>query len=255
MHPISRDRIRSDWMDFFMDTEPEDSNPLNRVVPDEEELESMFLTDRAHLPPISRGILAGVMTRLDNALPDSVHRLALLRWILTALLGVVLIGVPIIMQDIPEPQPFPFLIIIGLYIAWALVQNKLVRIYSGIGVRPAEVCRVWARTPYGTLAEEPLSFEIFRLRRAEVRGGDPFVELVRPMESMSTAGPLRSVSACCCCYTDFEHDHVVAVLVCGHIFCETCIVSWSLSARANAGTCPVCRHNFETNPGLLPADE
>ncbi|CAE7892832.1 Rnf222 [Symbiodinium sp. KB8] len=187
---------------------------------------------------------------MDAALPNSVHRLAMLRWLLTALLGVVLIGVPIIMQDLPEPQPAPFILIVLLYVFWALVQNKLVRIYAGMSLRPAQVCRVWARSPYGELWAETPRFEVFLLRRPRERGGDPVVLMLREQETTDAAAPLRSVSSCCCCYTDFESDHEVAVLVCGHIFCESCIVTWALSGRQSASTCPVCRYVFECEPGV-----
>eukprot|EP00435_Cladocopium_sp_Y103_P025105 s1234_g6.t1 len=34
------------------------------------------------------------------------------------------------------------------------------------------------------------------------------------------------VTSCCCCYTDFAPDSPVALLQCGHMFCQDCIDSW-----------------------------
>ena len=45
---------------------------------------------------------------------------------------------------------------------------------------------------------------------------------------------------CACCLDDFGPNDQVALLPCGHIFHEDCVMSWFLT-RASSGACPMCR--------------
>eukprot|EP00435_Cladocopium_sp_Y103_P029150 s1234_g7.t1 len=124
----------------------------------------------------------------DSFLPESVHRLQVLRVDHQAadccgdarlqlgtrdppIQGVVLIAVPIVMKDLPEPQAVSFMMIVGLYILWALVQNKLVRIYAASA--PVDVIRTWATLPYADVsavtdvgdAAEGVAFGRWQVRR------------------------------------------------------------------------------------------
>lgn len=56
-----------------------------------------------------------------------------------------------------------------------------------------------------------------------------------------------SDDACPCCLEVFSADHQVALLRCGHFFCERCIEDWVCKSRANSTRCPVCRHVFATS--------
>jgi len=56
--------------------------------------------------------------------------------------------------------------------------------------------------------------------------------------------PACEFDSCTCCLTTFELEDKVAVLRCGHVFCEGCISDWVTSARKNSGLCPVCRFGF-----------
>ncbi|CAK9046997.1 unnamed protein product [Durusdinium trenchii] len=190
---------------------------------------------------------------LDASLPESVYKLEVLRVVLAILLGIVLVGVPIVLQDFPEPQALSFFAIIGLYVAWALVQNKLVRIYSS-STRPTQVGRIWAQLTaeqvdhlgsHNDLGE--FYFQVWQVTRPRRRRRSPAAVSVRDMVGVQVLSPLRSVTSCCCCYQDFaeaEPENPAIVLQCGHMFCLNCIACWSSSGRSNSGTCPVCRYDF-----------
>ena len=45
---------------------------------------------------------------------------------------------------------------------------------------------------------------------------------------------------CACCLDDFSANDLVALLPCGHIFHEECVMKWFLT-QASAAACPMCR--------------
>jgi hypothetical protein len=49
---------------------------------------------------------------------------------------------------------------------------------------------------------------------------------------------------CGCCLEEFGNDDCVALLPCGHVFCDKCVISWVTSSAQRAHTCPMCRTVF-----------
>jgi len=56
--------------------------------------------------------------------------------------------------------------------------------------------------------------------------------------------PLADVDPCPCCMQDFSPEDPLAVLRCGHVFCEGCIEAWAAQPVPAGGRCPVCRVSF-----------
>lgn len=53
-------------------------------------------------------------------------------------------------------------------------------------------------------------------------------------------GDAETCLCCPCCLSDFDESSTIALLKCGHMFCEECIVSWA----ERATTCPFCRKSM-----------
>lgn len=51
---------------------------------------------------------------------------------------------------------------------------------------------------------------------------------------------------CPCCYEAFHDVSQVALLRCGHIFCEGCIKDWVCRSSSKVTHCPICRRSFAT---------
>jgi len=56
--------------------------------------------------------------------------------------------------------------------------------------------------------------------------------------------PAQESPSCPCCFSDFLPDDTVALLPCGHIFCDGCLLAWVASSGDNSRNCPVCRASF-----------
>jgi len=105
------------------------------------------------------------------------------------------------------------------------------------------------------------SFELFKT--AQHTGDEPvswvesLAESTQSYESAATAPPPpRSIEtdsnqslACPCCLSGFDKAEIVALLRCGHIFCEECIREWATVSSKNCTRmpvcCPVCRFIVE----------
>lgn len=53
-------------------------------------------------------------------------------------------------------------------------------------------------------------------------------------------GDAETCLCCPCCLSDFDESSTIALLQCGHMFCEECIISWA----ERATTCPFCRKSM-----------
>lgn len=105
-----------------------------------------------------------------------------------------------------------------------------------------KVYRKWARTTYGEGDSTLLDLLRFRIEGAR-SGGKARLECLGPAGSCRVAAD-KGGDSCVCCLSDFEAGDALAVLPCGHMFCEACVVSWSFSGRAASRHCPVCRADY-----------
>ncbi|CAJ1341899.1 unnamed protein product [Effrenium voratum] len=99
---------------------------------------------------------------------------------------------------------------------------------------------VWARVRYGQLREgKAPHFGRFRVLR---EAAEPVAYLMGRADTPPPAPVL--LAACPGCLADFEDTDEVALLPCGHVFCERCAASWAVAESNLAATCPVCRCTF-----------
>lgn len=70
------------------------------------------------------------------------------------------------------------------------------------------------------------------VRIADVKG-DAFLS---PRSSM-TVESIDDTLCCPCCLSGFDESSMIALLQCGHLFCEECIGRWAIKSTS----CPTCR--------------
>ncbi|CAE7761193.1 IRC20, partial [Symbiodinium sp. CCMP2456] len=104
--------------------------------------------------------------------------------------------------------------------------------------------RVWAQVTYALLQTAPLQFKKVKVSVGPDGSGCITVQAPAPSCNVSVS----SSSSCSCCLADFSMESHLAVLRCGHYFCETCITEWSISGHAKSRFCPVCRADFGIEP-------
>mmetsp|Transcript_17499 Transcript_17499/g.30416 ORF Transcript_17499/g.30416 Transcript_17499/m.30416 type:complete len:248 (+) Transcript_17499:50-793(+) len=110
-----------------------------------------------------------------------------------------------------------------------------------------KVHRKWARMTFGMDFSMPQELRHFRIAGTKC-GGKARLEQLEPVGVQC----LPSYSdSCVCCLVDFKASDTLAVLPCGHVFCEACICSWSFCGRAASRHCPICRTDFRVRRGTI----
>ncbi|CAE7802192.1 Rnf103 [Symbiodinium sp. CCMP2456] len=105
--------------------------------------------------------------------------------------------------------------------------------------------RLWATIMYDSLSAAEHDFHCM-----QIQSQDPHkAPTKRILEKASVLDPapakgMNEQSTCLCCLEDFEDSSVVALLPCGHIFHEDCIMAWTIAKRRASKGCPVCRQSF-----------
>lgn len=109
--------------------------------------------------------------------------------------------------------------------------------------RPAEY-RIWARALFKDL-EQPMKFSSMKVIR--IKGEKPILKCLGDVQDIQKGlAVLRIQKNCSCCLKEYEPEDRVAVLLCGHIFCETCLGDWVVSGKKAGSMCPICRFDFTT---------
>mmetsp|Transcript_8323 Transcript_8323/g.15116 ORF Transcript_8323/g.15116 Transcript_8323/m.15116 type:complete len:212 (-) Transcript_8323:97-732(-) len=105
--------------------------------------------------------------------------------------------------------------------------------------------RVWASMPFRaiTMGAAPPTFQSYVVHA----GGrfDWHAPAIMKKESDEITRPCRETVSCPCCLAEFEGTDMVAVLPCGHFFCEPCIAGWASSRSSQSSSCPLCRLSFD----------
>mmetsp|Transcript_118030 Transcript_118030/g.296772 ORF Transcript_118030/g.296772 Transcript_118030/m.296772 type:complete len:203 (-) Transcript_118030:352-960(-) len=104
---------------------------------------------------------------------------------------------------------------------------------------------VWALLPFGellagrsaTLGTEVIGVPGLAVERCQSQENCP--------QPTFAHEPWLEQTTCPCCMQDFTRQTHVAIIRCGHIFCEPCLRAWAAASRPNGGACPVCRMSFE----------
>jgi len=58
---------------------------------------------------------------------------------------------------------------------------------------------------------------------------------------------VKETASCTCCLSEFDGADIVAMLPCGHVFCEPCIAAWASSCSNQSSKCPLCRLTFDVS--------
>jgi hypothetical protein len=58
---------------------------------------------------------------------------------------------------------------------------------------------------------------------------------------------------CICCFSGYNPGQAVALLPCGHMYHEQCIIAWAVTDTTAADKCPVCRADFSGRQQLPAA--
>eukprot|EP00439_Symbiodinium_sp_Y106_P068495 s374_g11.t1 len=99
-------------------------------------------------------------------------------------------------------------------------------------------------------AEDSLSAAEHDFHYMQIQSQDPRqapTKKVLDKASVLDPAPAKGMNeqgTCLCCLEDFEDSSVVALLPCGHIFHEECIMAWGIAKRRASTGCPVCRQSF-----------
>eukprot|EP00440_Ansanella_granifera_P000972 gb/GFBE01001049.1/.p1 GENE.gb/GFBE01001049.1/~~gb/GFBE01001049.1/.p1 ORF type:complete len:388 (+),score=50.01 gb/GFBE01001049.1/:1-1164(+) len=162
--------------------------------------------------------------------------------------------------SVPQPLAGPLrgVAIVGsfLFLIWVCIRHcrqtgrlMFLREVGMIGVGPRSLFCSWARLLHKDLPQEEAHGTV-KLKHMAVHGKRGTACWAEPA---SDEGPAREIPVsaikrrhveCLCCLSDMGPDDVVALLPCGHVFHEECIVSWAVSGTTAADTCPLCRLSF-----------
>ncbi|CAE7309070.1 Rnf103 [Symbiodinium natans] len=105
--------------------------------------------------------------------------------------------------------------------------------------------RLWATAFYESLHAAKHDFHCMQIQLQDPCRGPTKTVLDKASVLDPANAEARDVqSTCLCCLEDFEDSAVVALLPCGHIFHEACIMAWTVAKRRASRACPVCRANF-----------
>lgn len=111
--------------------------------------------------------------------------------------------------------------------------------------------RVWASVPFSSLqlGVAPPAFQTYLVQ------GNGHFERHGPAvkkELKASEVILSESVSCTCCLSEFDGADTVAVLPCGHIFCEPCIAAWASSRSIQSSKCPLCRITFDVEASAVP---
>ena len=94
---------------------------------------------------------------------------------------------------------------------------------------------VWAHVDLDKLGEATPQFNVVRLEPGACK---PCLER-KASPAWTKPYPQKT---CLCCLEDFQSQDTMALLPCGHVYHESCLVDW-FSTRKTQGTCPLCRYS------------
>jgi len=105
---------------------------------------------------------------------------------------------------------------------------------------------IWALATFGQLsAGTTPALAIEMVSAVQEAGLAAQMPASAPPALTFTHKPRLEQTDCPCCMQDFSEATRVAVVPCGHIFCESCLRSWAMTEHTAGGSCPVCRACFE----------
>ena len=105
--------------------------------------------------------------------------------------------------------------------------------------QPAHRKQVWASTTLPRINTSHRDFHLVQFERSGLNR-ELSKQVLCPVSVPRARGLWHGEPTCVCCLDDFTPKDTLAVLPCGHVFHEECVMKWFL-ADASAGACPMCR--------------
>ena len=107
--------------------------------------------------------------------------------------------------------------------------------------QPANLPRkqVWASVNLASLNASPPDFHLVQFHRPAGSSEQLMKTVLWQVSVPSAKAPCEQLT-CSCCMDDFRPTDPLALLPCGHVFHEECVMKWFLT-DASAGACTMCR--------------
>ncbi|CAE7668597.1 rnf149 [Symbiodinium necroappetens] len=99
--------------------------------------------------------------------------------------------------------------------------------------------QIWSSMRFPALDDAQPVFHLFQLKTPS-NSSSPPVKAVLKRVYIPEKPHITPQKTCACCLDDFANSDLVALLPCGHVFHEVCIMRWFVT-QASAGVCPMCR--------------
>eukprot|EP00931_Biecheleriopsis_adriatica_P067016 TRINITY_DN41222_c0_g1_i1.p1 TRINITY_DN41222_c0_g1~~TRINITY_DN41222_c0_g1_i1.p1 ORF type:complete len:429 (-),score=76.36 TRINITY_DN41222_c0_g1_i1:43-1245(-) len=152
------------------------------------------------------------------------------------------------------PVDFDYVLLIGLLLCilsaglWIKVGWELRRAVRRCSRRTVVQHRVWACVKFQPMAQAANGkFHAVAVKLSTcTKHGSQEIEVFKQAELQHLQPEASNCchSSCSCCLHEFQESEQLALLFCGHVFCEPCIARWAATGLENSATCPVCRTSF-----------
>lgn len=193
------------------------------------------------------------MEPMEDSFLSPPGKLKPLRWITCSLISVGLL-LPLLVA-VPEVKPIRkeiiglscVMLFVGTLARMRLERCRMELLQTSSKKREVKR-RLWASVLFEELETSALEFRCMHIQvmpeGVEVGGKTAHVDVVEKASVLESGLSSATQKTCLCCLEDFQPSSQVAVLPCGHIFDEDCILAWSAAKRKASRTCPTCRSNF-----------
>lgn len=109
----------------------------------------------------------------------------------------------------------------------------------GFGCLGPPYNQIWSSMKFLAVDDAQPVFHLIQLSRPSNSSSPPVKTVLRRVH-VPEKPHISLQKTCACCLDDFTNSDLVALLPCGHVFHEDCVMRWFVT-QASAGVCPMCR--------------